>query len=51
MAYLGEMNDAIAKKKAEDDEGKKEPKTLWDMFMEYMKDKEKMQDKKLVDVL
>jgi hypothetical protein len=36
-------------KPAEQEE--EEPKTLWDMFMQYMKNKEKAQDNKFVEAI
>ena len=38
----------VMDKQQEDGE---EPKTLWDMFMQYMKNKEKSQDKKFVEAI
>jgi hypothetical protein len=48
MAYLGEINREFEQKQLQDKDGS--PKTLWDLFMEYMDDKEKTQDRKFVDV-
>jgi len=50
MAYLGEMNDKIAKQKQLEEETE-EPKTLWDMFMEAAEQKQKTQEKKFVEVV
>jgi hypothetical protein len=52
MAYLGEMNEDIEKQKVIEElkEGD-EPKTLWDMFQEYLNQKEKVEAKKMVDFI
>lgn len=45
---LDDNNATDAKKNLEEGE---EPKTLWDMFMEYMKNKEKAQDNKFMEAI